>query len=79
MTVRLYRTSNLTTPLAITETDANGNYLFENLAADDYQVEITIPTGYTRSEVFNAANPTDSTNDDNNGATLNGFFKEHDH
>ena len=30
----------------MTATDANGNYLFENLAADDYQAEILIPTRY---------------------------------
>ena len=70
VTVRLYRTSNPTTPLAITETNANGNYLFSNLAADDYQVEILIPTGYTRSAVYWPASTL--LNNDNNGATLNG-------
>ena len=72
VTVRLYRTSNPTTPLMITETDSNGNYLFSNLAEDDYMVEIIIPTSYTPSSVNNAAEPTDSTDEDNNGVTLNG-------
>ncbi|MBI9050869.1 MAG: DUF11 domain-containing protein [Anaerolineaceae bacterium] len=72
VTVRLYQAANLTTPLRITETDTNGNYLFSNLPADDYVVEIIIPTGYTPSSVNNPADPTDTTDEDNNGVTLNG-------
>jgi LPXTG-site transpeptidase (sortase) family protein len=69
VTVRLYRESDLVNPIAITETDVNGNYLFSNLVNDSYRVEILIPTGYTRSSVFSSSTPTNPANTTDSDAT----------
>ncbi|CAG0123806.1 partial Serine-aspartate repeat-containing protein D, partial [Rhodocyclaceae bacterium] len=47
VTVKLLNGSG--TLLASTTTDANGNYLFSNLAAGDYKVQVIAPTGYSVS------------------------------
>ncbi len=48
VTVKLYdcTSNNL---LATTATDANGNYLFANLAAASYYIKVTAPAGYSFS------------------------------
>ncbi len=40
-----------------TTTDANGNYLFTNLAPGDYTVTLTNPTGYTSNYTNSLPNP----------------------
>jgi len=39
-------------------TDSSGNYLFENLIPDDYQIEIVIPTDYNLSPQDNSGDET---------------------
>ncbi len=45
-TVRLFSSNNLTTPLFTTTTAANGAYVFPNLGAGDYVIELTKPAGF---------------------------------
>ncbi|MDM8539627.1 SdrD B-like domain-containing protein [Desulfococcaceae bacterium HSG9] len=47
VTVRLYESDG--TPVGTTTTDANGNYLFDNLPVGDYYLEFEHPGGYTVS------------------------------
>jgi len=75
VTVKLY-SSNGSTPLATTTTDANGKYLFADLSEGTYIVEVNIPTyiskGVTRYYVssddttrLSAYTPDSRDNDDN--------------
>ncbi len=45
-TVRLYSANNLTTPLFTATTGNNGAYVFPNLGAGDYRIELVTPTGF---------------------------------
>jgi hypothetical protein len=42
-------------PVSTTTTDANGNYLFDNLTPGDYSAQIVAPTGYFLSARIRAA------------------------
>ncbi len=72
VTVRLYRdTDKNGTPdgaaLATQTTNSTGYYLFTNLLADSYMVEVVAPTGYV-SSTPDAVNPnTDTDDNDDNG------------
>jgi SdrD B-like domain/Secretion system C-terminal sorting domain len=52
--------------IAATTTDANGYYIFTNLAPGNYIVGAIIPNGYVSSNV-NAADPDNNINNDDNG------------
>lgn len=87
--VRLYLDSNADgvpdtpgTPLAITTTGADGDYLFAGLSPDKYVVEITTPAGY-RSSTGNTFDPVNgpyesllltntNTNNEDHGVTVTG-------
>jgi len=60
VTVRLYNASS--NEVAVTATDADGAYLFDNLAAGTYQVGFTAPDGYvfTVRDSVHASDQTDS-------------------
>jgi hypothetical protein len=47
VTVQLFSSSDLSTPVATVSTDANGQYLFTGLAPGDYVLKDVVPTGYT--------------------------------
>lgn len=67
VTVTLY--NNAGTAIATTTTDANGNYLFANLAAGDYSVGFSnLPQGYSLTPVW-SSNDANATNSDANPAT----------
>lgn len=67
VTVTLY--NNVGSAIATTTTDINGNYLFANLAAGDYNVGFSnLPQGYSFSTVW-SSNDADATNSDANPAT----------
>src|SRR5487761_2089385 len=57
-TIQLFSAGN-TTPIATTTTDANGAYLFNNLAPGTYTVTETPPTGYeaTAAQVLSNVEP----------------------
>ncbi|MEG0297561.1 MAG: SdrD B-like domain-containing protein [Clostridium sp.] len=46
VTVELYKITDLTTPLAVTTTDSNGNYEFKDLLEGQYVVKVIAPNGY---------------------------------
>lgn len=52
VTVKLFTSSNHTTPVAITRTDAQGNYSFANVANGTYHVQVVVPTGYLVTDSF---------------------------
>jgi uncharacterized repeat protein (TIGR01451 family) len=55
-------------PVAMVTTDANGNYLFENLPPGQYRVQVTTPVGYHSStDIASTANPNNDTDNDDNG------------
>jgi protocatechuate 3,4-dioxygenase beta subunit len=54
-------------PVAAVTTDANGNYLFDNLLPGEYYMEFTPPSGYTFTDQGAAAGG--STGDSNAGTT----------
>ncbi len=65
VTVELYDCAgNL---LATTTTDANGNYLFDNLDAGDYNVKFILPDGYVFTQQDAAADDVDSDADPSSG------------
>lgn len=67
VTVTLY--NNAGTAIATTTTDANGNYLFANLAAGDYSVGFSnLPQGYSLTPTW-SSNDANTTNSDANPAT----------
>ncbi|WP_172435856.1 SdrD B-like domain-containing protein, partial [Sediminicola luteus] len=69
VTVRLYECGG-TTPIATTTTDANGNYLFEDLATDtSYFVEFELPNGYVFSPANQGGNDTTDSDVAANGRT----------
>ncbi|NJP07886.1 MAG: hypothetical protein HC837_20820, partial [Chloroflexaceae bacterium] len=56
--------------IATTTTDANGNYLFDNLTAGDYQVEFELPDGYAFTQQQQGSNSSvDSDVDPDTGFT----------
>ncbi len=55
--------------IATQTTDANGNYLFNNLAAGQYAVEFTKPTGYNFTSQNTGADATDSDANTTTGRT----------
>ncbi len=57
------------TVLATQTTDANGNYLFSNLAAGQYAVEFVKPNGYNLTTQNSGADATDSDADTSTGRT----------
>ncbi|MFV9504440.1 MAG: SdrD B-like domain-containing protein [Oscillochloridaceae bacterium umkhey_bin13] len=66
-------------PLAVTQTDANGLYLFDNLTPGRYLVEIVPPAGYVSSTGVNglatgpfepAPSPDTDRDNDDNGTTV---------
>lgn len=67
VTVTLY--NNAGTAIATTTTDANGSYLFANLAAGDYSVGFSnLPQGYSLTPTW-SSNDANTTNSDANPAT----------
>jgi hypothetical protein len=67
VTVNLYKTSDPSTPVATTTTDANGIYKFENQPAGSYFVEFVPPTGYSFTQPDQGGN--DALDSDANVAT----------
>ncbi len=62
--------SNGTTVIATTTTDANGKYLFSNLAVGTYYVQFTAPSGYTFTAKIAAGSTTaNDSNADSSGKT----------
>ena len=57
--------------IATTTTDANGNYKFNGLAANNYMVAVKIPTGYT-SGAISGIDPDNDVDNDNNDSWLVG-------
>gem|GEM_PF-2088673 len=70
VTVRLLDPDNGFAEIASTMTDENGDYLFDNLAADNYVVEFVRPAGFVSSPQDNGGTPaTDSDADVVSGRT----------
>lgn len=61
-----------TTVLAQTTSDANGRYLFPNLDAAAYIVEVSIPDGYESTIDIATASMPNAADHDDNGITTNG-------
>ncbi|MBL7752941.1 MAG: carboxypeptidase regulatory-like domain-containing protein [Chitinophagaceae bacterium] len=62
ITVSLFNCMNPLVPVATTITDANGNYLFENVAPGNFQVSFSVPLGMlitTQSGLVGDANNSD--------------------
>ncbi|MEA5459529.1 SdrD B-like domain-containing protein [Arcicella sp. LKC2W] len=79
VSVKLYDSANNLVGTATT--DANGKYLFSNLAPNDYVVEISAPTGYKSStgtvgsatgSAEPAVAPDNNVDGDDNGTTISG-------
>jgi len=67
-TVNLYDADDLTTPIATTTTDANGEYSFDDLdPAEDYVVEFEEPTGF--DPTTQSGNASDGIADDSDAGT----------
>jgi len=69
ITVELYKTSNLITPIASTQTDANGIYHFKNLWPDDYKVKFILPSDYYILSPKNSTGSTTVNDSDADSAT----------
>ena len=72
VTVKLYDSSN--NLLATTTTDANGNYLFDDLTPADYHIQFILPGGYvftTKDANSNSNDEFDSDADEMTGTTVN--------
>jgi len=67
MTVELYNCGN--TLLSTKITDANGNYLFDNLDAGSYYIKVVLPAGYAFSPKDQGDNQSDSDIDPIDGKT----------
>lgn len=67
ITVKLLNAAGVV--IATQTTDANGNYLFNNLAAGQYAVEFTKPTGYNFTTQNTGADATDSDANTTTGRT----------
>ncbi len=66
---------NGTVDVTLTDTtDANGNYLFENLPVGDYTVRVTQPAGY--DQTFDANGALDNTSDHTLGAGENNVAQD---
>lgn len=76
LTVRLID-ADATTVVSTTVTDANGRYLFKNLNADTYYVEVEVPATYSSSmDIATAGTPNALDSDDNGfGAAIAGFMR----
>uniref|UniRef100_UPI00263611AB SdrD B-like domain-containing protein n=1 Tax=uncultured Paracoccus sp. TaxID=189685 RepID=UPI00263611AB len=70
VTVQLVNPANGTV-LATTTTDANGNYLFNNLNAGNYQVKFVAPNGYVFTTQSTVA--ADAVNNDSDANTTTGL------
>lgn len=68
VTVQLYNCNN-NSLVATTATNANGGYLFGNLAAADYYVQFVVPSGYTVSPANQGLDQTLDSNPDATGKT----------
>jgi choice-of-anchor A domain-containing protein/uncharacterized repeat protein (TIGR01451 family) len=68
VTVELFSYSN-NSLAATTTTDANGKYLFSNLAAGSYFVQFIIPSGYTVSPALQGSDTTIDSNPNSTGKT----------
>lgn len=90
VTVRLYADANgdgvpdSSVPLAVQTTDANGNYLFKDLLAGSYIVEIVPPNGYKTSTGRNnsltgpyepAPSPNNDIDNDDNGSLVGSVIR----
>ncbi|WP_175489232.1 SdrD B-like domain-containing protein, partial [Neolewinella agarilytica] len=64
--------TELTTPIATTMTDADGNYLFEDLAPGNYQVGVTPVAGSDALVASSTATPSDDDVDGTNDGTQAG-------
>jgi len=66
-----------TTVLSTTTTDVNGRYVFKNLNAGTYYVEVETPATYTSStDIATSGNPNALDSDDNGfGAAIAGFMR----
>ncbi|WP_457664695.1 SdrD B-like domain-containing protein [Thiolapillus sp.] len=69
VTVTLYAAANPGTVLATTVTDANGNYSFQGLPADDYVVHFAAPANHVISPAGQAPGNADSDPDPATGLT----------
>ena len=69
VTVKLYRGDCSGTPIATTTTDANGRYLFTDLAPDTYTLKFVLPDGYQFTIPHHGSNDEDSDADPNTGCT----------
>ena len=68
VTVQLYKCSD-NSLVATTTTNANGGYLFSNLAAADYYIQFVVPSGYTVSPANQGLDQTLDSNPDATGKT----------
>jgi protocatechuate 3,4-dioxygenase beta subunit len=59
--------------ITTTTTDANGNYLFDKLAAGDYKVQVVTPTGYVVT-TKDASVATDATDSDIDASGISGVY-----
>ncbi|MFN8303097.1 MAG: SdrD B-like domain-containing protein [Saprospiraceae bacterium] len=69
--------SDGTTVLATTTTDGNGRYVFKNLNAGTYYVEVESPAGFLSSADIATTNTPNSTDSDDNGAgtAMSGYIR----
>jgi choice-of-anchor A domain-containing protein/uncharacterized repeat protein (TIGR01451 family) len=67
VTVNLYTSAGVL--VSTTTTDANGKYLFSNLAAGSYYIQFIVPSGYTVSPALQGADTTIDSNPNAAGKT----------